>query len=154
MVMQRRHSRHRGFALIDAIIGGIILSIGLGFALSVASRALSAQGVGERQMVSSWLAEELLAMVVVEGPLAYPTLHDTAGRFDAPFEDYYFELDIEERGMGEPYLVSAYVSWADGAGIIVQTLVAAKLDEEPEVREPIEPLDRETRHLENDPDYR
>ena len=59
--MPRRRPR-RGFALMDVIVGGVMLGIGLAVVLTLASRAIASQAQGERQMVAAWLLDELLAM--------------------------------------------------------------------------------------------
>lgn len=141
----------RGAALVDVLVGGVILSIGLGIAMSVASRSLASQTDGEKQMVAAWLADELLAMVVMEGPVAYPQLHDTAGRFDAPFDEYTFDVGIDDQGIGLPFRVTAHVRWdGRGDGVQIETLIAQRQGDPIEIREPFEPVDREGRYLEYD----
>ena len=80
--------RRRGIALMDAIVGGLILAIGVGTVMSITSRSIRQQVRGEKRLVASWLADDLLNMVVTEGPVEYPRIHDTAGNFAAPFEAY------------------------------------------------------------------
>ncbi len=58
----------KGFALVDVIVGGAMLGIGLGAIISVTARSLTQQSDGERRLVASWLADELLNMVLLEGP--------------------------------------------------------------------------------------
>ena len=144
---RRMHSR-RGFALVDVILGGILLSIGLAAIISLATRALKAQTDGEKQMTASWLCDELLSLVVVDGPVNYPRLHDTSGQFEYPFGEFGFDLDIQSQGAGLPYYVTATVSWEAGRGrrnVQVQTLIADRKDDPDEVRTPEEPIDREER---------
>ena len=143
----------RGIALMDAIIGGVILGIGLSVVLSITTRSMATHTDGEKRIVASWLADELLGMVLVEGPDNYPLMYDTAGRFDTPFEQYTFEVDIEDLGRGVPYRVSAYVRWNDRTNdfVRVDTLIALKKgDEEDEIREPYEPVDRDARYYEDE----
>lgn len=143
-----RRRIHRGFALVDVMAGGVLLGIGLAVVMSVASRSLSNQTDGERQLVASWLADELLSMVVVEGPVVYRQKYDLTGGFDAPFQEFEYELLIEDRGVGEPYGVTAVIRWPVAAGyrsIQVQTLVALRRGDEYQPREPVEPVDREAR---------
>jgi hypothetical protein len=138
----------RGFALIDVILGSVMLSIGLAAIISLASRALRAQTDGEKHMTAAWLCDEMLALVVVDGPVNYPRLHDTNGQFEAPFLEFAYDLDIQSQGNGLPYLVTATVSWEAGRGVRsveVQTLVAERQDDPEESRVPEEPIDREER---------
>ena len=64
MVKQRRH----GLALIDVIIGSVMLAVGLAIVISMSSRSLLRQGDAERQITASWLADEIFAMILVVGP--------------------------------------------------------------------------------------
>ena len=143
-----RGIRRRGFALVDVILGGVMLSIGLAAIISLASRAFRAQTDGEKHMTAAWLCDEMLAMVVVEGPVNYPRLHETNGQFEAPFMEFAYDLEIHSQGNGLPYLVTATVSWEAGRGgrsVQVQTLVAERYDDPEESRVPEEPIDREER---------
>jgi hypothetical protein len=146
----RHPSRRRGIALVDVIVGGVMLGIGLAVVLSVASRALTQQTDGEKRMIASWLADELLNMVLVEGPEDYPAVHGTADTFDAPFEEFSYEVDIERLGRGEPYRVNALVSWPVGRTthfVRVETLISLRLGEPVQLREPYEPVDRDARNF-------
>jgi hypothetical protein len=140
---------------MDVIVGGIMLGVGLSVILSVTSRSLSRQTDGEKRMVASWLADELLNMVLVEGPVHYPQIYDTSGRFREPFEQYAFALDIEDLGLGMPFEVTATIAWPAGDPIDqiqVQTRIAARQDEDPELnpRAPAEEVDREARWFEDE----
>ncbi len=143
----RRRPR-RGFALMDVIVGGVMLGIGLGVVLTLASRAIASQAQGERQMVAAWLLDELLAMVLVEGPIEYPHLHPTHGQFDPPFEGFQFDVNLEDLGVGQPFLVTATVRWPRGREerqVQAQTYIAPRFvdPENPyEERIPVEPIDR------------
>ncbi len=66
---QLRKRCRRGVALMDAIVGGVMLGIGLAVILSLASRAMAMQANGAKQITAAWLADDLLAMVLVEGPV-------------------------------------------------------------------------------------
>ena len=143
----------RGVALMDAIVGGVMLGIGLAVMLSLASRAVSLQGEGQRQLTAAWLVDELLSMVVVEGPVFYPQLHPTEGAFDEPFEDYEYTVDIEDIAIGKPYRVTASVRWAHGSEwreVTAQTYIAERLGSPFQIREPVEPIDRIGRYYDDD----
>lgn len=151
----RREPARRGIALLDVIVGTVMLAIGLAVVISLTSRSLVSQTDGEKRLVASWLADELLAMVVVEGPEDYPKLYDTSGRFAAPFAEYTYDLNIEYTGVITPFRVTATIGWASGdreQQIQVQTMIAPRREEveeeEETLRAPSEPLDRETRDYE------
>ena len=144
----RHHRACRGFALMDVIVGGVMLGIGLGITLTLASRAMASQAQGEKQMVAAWLLDELLAMVLVEGPVEYPHLHPPHGRFDSPFDGFEFDVLLKDLGVGQPFRVTATVSWPRGREerqVQAQTYIAPRFvdPENPiEQRAPLEPIDR------------
>jgi general secretion pathway protein I len=150
-----RHARTRGFSLVDVMIGSVMLAIGLAVIISLNSRSLANQVEGERQLTASWLADELLSMVMVDGPVDFPKLNDVSGQFEEPFEDFRYDVDIEDKGISEPFLVTALVKW-DGAGgerkVQVQTLIAERGGEPGEPRAPAEMIDREERWMEMEDD--
>ena len=149
-IYDRRISR-RGMALIDVIIGGIMLSIGLAVVISMAGRSMGMQTNGEKRMVAAWLADQKLNMVLVEGPEAYPDLYDTHGQFDEPFSEFEYALEFKDRGLRLPYRVTATIRWPSGRDmdeITVETMIARRLGEPFQPREPLELLDREARWYE------
>lgn len=150
--IRRRARSRRGIALIDAIIGGVILGIGLSVMLTVTSRSLRMQADGEKRVTASWLADELLTMVLVEGPDNYPKRNDTSGRFTEPFDQFGFEVDIEYLGRGLPYRVNAVVSWSDrpADAVRVESLIALRAGEPEQLREPFEPVDRLSRYYDEE----
>jgi hypothetical protein len=139
-------------ALADAIIGGVILGLGMSVVVTVACRSLAMHTDGEKRLVASWLADELLAMVLVEGPDNYAMVYDTSGTFAPPFEDFSFQVDIETPDRGMPYRVRAVVEWGRRArdAVAVDTLIARRLGEPEQLREPYEPVDREARYYEDE----
>ena len=139
----------RGFALLDVIIAGVILAIGLTTLFSITARSLQMQKEGEVQVVAASLLDTLLGSVLTEGPVDYPKLQSTSGRFDPPFDDFEFQVRITDRGEGTAYEVNATVFHDSGREYSCDTLIAPKLGGEPDpLREPIEPLDRESRYEE------
>ena len=144
----------RGFALIDVIVGGVMIGIGVAAMISITSRSLTSQTEGEQLLQASWLADELLNMVLVEGPVEYPKIHDTFGRFEEPFANFEYEVDIQDQGPRLPFRVTAYIRWPrmrDMREISVETLIAARLGEELVPRMPIDILDRESRYFDDEP---
>lgn len=156
MTKPRKTSRRprRGFALIDVIVGGVMIGIGVAAMITITSRALTSQTEGEQILVASWLADELLNMVLVEGPVEYPKIHDTIGRFEEPFASFEYEVDIQDLGPRQPFRVIAYIRWPKMRGmreIAVETLIAVRLGEELVPRMPIDILDREARYFDDEP---
>ena len=140
-----RHRRmRRGFALLDVIVAGMILSIGLSAIMMATSRALTAQTRGSKRLVAAWLCDELLGMVLTEGPVVYPRIYDMTGEYRPPFDEYSWSVDIEELGIGVPYRVTATVSWSSRPAdeVSVETLIARRMGDPEQPREPYEPLDR------------
>ena len=142
----RRNRRQRkGAILMEALLAGAILGIGLLTLVSITSRSLSRQQIGEHQIVAASLVDELLSMVLVEGPINYPKRNDLRGRFDPPFEDYEFQIEIDDQGQFEPFLVTATVRWTTNGrahDAIVQTYIAERRATGDELREPGEPIVR------------
>lgn len=148
-----RSRPRRGVALMDVMIGGVMLGIGLSVVMSVTSRSLARHTDGEKRLAASWLADELLNMVLVEGPIKYPKLYDTDGKFDPPFDDFGFSLDFNDLGLGEPMEVTATIRWPYRRPvneITVGTLVAIPQGDENQLREPLEPVDRDARYFDED----
>jgi Tfp pilus assembly protein PilV len=143
-----RSYQRRGVALLDVIVGGIVLAIGMTVVITLTSRSIAWQADGERRLVASWLADELLSMVVVEGPREYERIYDSNGRFEPPFDQFEFELDITELSVTDPYLVTATISWEQGRStrsIQVQSFITERAGEEAD-RTPLEPIDRISRY--------
>ena len=147
-----RHAR-RGIALMDVILGGVMMGVGLTVIVSLASRSMAVQAQSQRQLTAAWLVDEMLAMVLVEGPIDYPKLYSTTGRFDFPFEDYEFEVVIDDIGLRQPFRVTAFVRWAHGDDfrqVEAQTYIAERLGDPNQLRMPLEPIDRLGRHYDDE----
>ena len=143
--MSRSIASRRGIALIDVIIGTVMLGIGLAVVISLATRSLRAQTDGEKRLMASWLADEMLSMVVVEGPVNYPKLYDNSGQFEYPFEEFDYDLFIEDQGVAAPFRVTAIIRWDGARGreeIHVQTLISERGGDPEQPRIPLEPVDR------------
>jgi hypothetical protein len=149
----RRRPARRGFALMDAVIAGILLSIGMIAVLSVGGQAMSLQRRGEIDVLAASALDELLAGVLTEGPVDYPDLQPMTGRYEAgtPYEGFSFAVEIEQGGSGVPAFVRATVRHESGREYSIETLIAEKRGEEPDpVRIPTEPIDREARYAEKE----
>lgn len=150
MVMSgiRRGRRRRGAVLIDAIVGGVILGAGLSVLLSLMSRSTSAQVTGEKRLTAAWLADEVLSLVLIDGPDRYSRENDMTGRFPPPFDEYIYEVQIEYLGRSNPSRVNAWVRWSGRPTDVVrvETLVSPRRGDPDQPRRPEERLDREERY--------
>ena len=152
---KRRRGRRtrRGMALVDVIVGSVMLGIGLSVVLSVTSRALAVQADGEKRLEAAWLVDGLLTMVLVEGPVMYPRLYYLNGRFETPFDAFEYEIDIEDLGLRQPFRVTVTVRWPGGRGyreVVGQTYITERLGDPLEPRAPFEPIDRMGRYYEDE----
>jgi len=141
-------NKRRGVALIDVIIGSAMLAIGLAVVVSMSSRSLARQSNAERQITASWLADELLTMILVVGPDEYAKAYPSRDRFDAPFDNFTYSVVIEDQSEFMPLTVRATVSWEEAGGrrsIDIDTLIARRHGESVD-RLPAESIDREERY--------
>jgi Tfp pilus assembly protein PilV len=142
--------RRKGFALIDVIIGSAMLAIGIAVVISMSSRSLTRQSNAERQITASWLADELLSMTLVVGPEEYAKAYPRRGRFEPPFDEYSFDLTLEDESYYLPIRAIATISWESNNGthsVEMETMIARRHGE-PVPRVPAEPVDREERYWE------
>lgn len=144
---RRGPGTRRGWALIDVVLGGVILGIGLAAVISIAERALAMQQRSERELVAAQLLDGLLSEVVATGVVEWQLTRSSDGGFDAPFDAWQWELDIRKQGLGDPYDVVAVARDERGLEYRVHTLMAPRPDnfEEP-ARAPETPIDREGRY--------
>jgi hypothetical protein len=147
MVSVRTRSLRRGWALIDVIIGGVILGIGMAAVISIAERSLAMQQRSERELVAAQLLDGLLNEVLSTGVVEWQLGRATDGAFDAPFDEWKWELDIRKQGLGDPYEVTAIARDIRGTEYRVDTLMAPRPEntEEP-TRAPTTPIDRQARY--------
>lgn len=136
----------RGFALIEVVIAGIVLAIGLSAVVSVAARSLADQQRGEHAVAAAALLDGILGQVLVDGPIDYPRINGTNGRCPDPWEDFEYEVRIEEANPGDACDVLAIVRDPTGREYRCATRIAPRRGEEPNPdRAPPEPVDREGR---------
>lgn len=148
-----RRAHRAGFALMDAVIAGILLAIGMVAVLSVAGQALALARRGEVDVRAAAAIDELLGMVLTEGPRDFPELHPTAGPFEegSPYSDFEYAISIDQGGAGVPAEVEVVLTHSTGRTFTVVTRIAEKRGEEPDpVREPTEPIDRAARVAEQE----
>ena len=135
----------RGLALLDVIVGSAMLAVGLAVVISMSSRSLVRQVNAEQQITASWLADETLAMILIVGPDEYAKTYPDRGRFDPPFESFYFEIEIEDESLYMPVKAVATVSWDAVGGshsIHMETMIARRHGVLV-ARIPAEPVNRE-----------
>lgn len=139
----------RGFALLDALVGGVLLGLAMVVVIGLTGAAISSQARGERYEIAANLADERLNMVLSVGPESYPGIYKMKGTCDEPFEDYDYEVEISPRPEGDPFFVKTTISWRAAAGtqrISVETLIAPRLGDDPDPdRRPQETVDRSSR---------
>jgi hypothetical protein len=149
--MVRRDRARRGFALIDAILGGALLALGLATVVTLSQRSLSMLQRGENEAMAAAMLDELLAQVVVEGPRRYGDVRESAGRMSAPWPDWEYAVEIESGADGDPFEVIARVRDPLGIEYRCATRVAPEAEDvEPVERAPEKPIDRAARHDEKD----
>ena len=143
-------NRKRGIALMDALIGGIMLSIGFSTLLSVNTRAFKTQLQGEKKMQAAWLADEIMNMIMIESPEEYLKTHSGDGSFPPPFDQFSYDVEIGSRqGTSQPFDVSVIVFWDNGKrSFELESAIAAityREGEELVERAPLEYVDRDLR---------
>lgn len=143
-------SHRKGVALIDVIIGSAMLAVGLAVVISMSSRSLARQANAEKQITASWLADEILSMVIVVGPDEYAKAYPKHGQFEQPFDAFTYEIEIEDESLYLPVNATAIISWDAIGGkhsVEIETKIARRHGE-PVDRLPAEPVDRELRYWE------
>ena len=126
--------RRRGFTLLEAIIGSVILAIALASILGLTGQSLASQRRGEHLRTAAMLLDEQLNLVLSVGPEDFGNVFSPRGTCPAPFESYRYEVTISSLGEGNPYEVVATVSWPSSSGtqrLSVQTLMAPRLGDDP-----------------------
>ena len=136
----------RGFALLDAILGGALLALGLAGVVTLSQRSLAMLQRGEREAIAAAMLDELLSQVVTEGPGDFARNRESAGRMPAPWPDWEFAVEINAGGEGDAADIVAMVRDPLGREYRCATRVAPHDDSAtPEERAPTEPIDRSQR---------
>lgn len=152
---RRGTSARGGFALVDAIVGGILLGLSLVSIIGLTGSALSAQGRGEQLATAAALADERLSLVLATGVEGYSSVFPMKGACDAPFEDFSYEVTVVSRGDSDPFVVKAEIRWnASGRAqsLAVETLIAPRVGDNADPdRKPLEALDRAARDAGEEP---
>lgn len=143
-------TRRRGVALLDVLVGALMLGVGLAVLMSLSSQSLQGELTAQRRITATWLADEALAMVLARGPHNYQMNEPMEGYFDPPYDMFTWSLEMNQQGDWQPWVVRSIVTWTDLRGpmsVEIDTLIAPRQGEDdvPEDWKPIEPLDREAR---------
>ena len=139
----------RGFTLVEVIISAMILVIAAGSLLSLTSQSLSMHRRGEQKVLAASMLDELLGRVLTEGAQDFESMYSSRGSCEEPFQDWEYEVEIDNAVGTDPYRVTARVTSPNGSTYECATLIAPRLGEEPNPpRAPEEPVDREERWAE------
>jgi len=121
--------RARAFALVDVMVGGILIGVSLAVVIGLTGRAISAQKRGEELSTAAALADEQLQLVLARGPDEYAKRFPLEGSCDTPFQDYRFKLAFTGGTASKPYDVSCTISWTfslSPQSIAIETLMATR----------------------------
>ncbi len=150
MVTGRAACNRRGaFALVDVIVGAVILGVALTVIIGLSGQAVTAQIKGQDLATAAMLADEQLQLVLARGPDDYTKRFRTEGTCDEPFADFEYQVTITGTGQSAPYEVRATISWTRAWGkqsLSIETLAASRIageDFEPDPeRRPEVPIQR------------
>lgn len=106
----------RAVALVDAIVAAVILGVALAVIISLAGRAVAAQGEGQRLATAARLADEQLSLVLARGVDDYAKRFPASGKCEEPFADYSYVLTFVNGAGNEPVTVKVVVSWEGSGG--------------------------------------
>ncbi|MFG0328667.1 MAG: hypothetical protein ACF8PN_02105 [Phycisphaerales bacterium] len=145
LVRASRPVRRRAIALLDVLVGGILLGAALAVIVGIGNNALRAQIEGEDMTEAAMALDSLLSDVLIHGPESYGRQFPTDGSMESPFDRFDFNIQIEDQGAGNPYIVTARVYWDEGRrSEVAQTWIAPRLGEDPDPeREPPSPVERQ-----------
>lgn len=138
----------RGFALAEALVGGVVLAIGIAVVVKISMQSMANQRRGEFAVAAAAILDGLLGEVLVTGVEEFQTLRPSAGPCDDPWTDFSYEVTFSTSDPSLPYEVRATVTDPLGHTHICETRIAARkeLEEEERNRRPEEPIDRQARH--------
>lgn len=136
----------RAIAMVDIVVGVVLLGIVVVTLLNLLSRAVAAQAMGEQMQTAAMLIDEQLNLVLARGPDNYASRFAAQGVCDAPFEGYRYLVTFSGGGGNEPYVVKATVFW-DSGGVerseSIETLIAPRVGEETDpIRQPDQVTER------------
>lgn len=144
----RPHHRQpaRAFALVDVIVGAILVGVSLAVIIGLTGRAIASQKRGQELTTAANLADETLQMVLARGPDDYAKRFPLEGPCDAPFADYRYSLSFSEGTTTVPYHVTVVISWGGvpagraGQSVKIETLMASRAGGLDDVGGDVDPL--------------
>jgi hypothetical protein len=139
-------SSRRGFALMDVLVAGVVLGVSLALLIGLVGRSMTSQMRSERLATAAMLVDEILGLVLIEGPEDFRKFRPLEGQCEPPFEEYTYEITLSTPGAGSPYRVTASVYYPNRPSpgrVTVQTLIAPRLGDESPVDRMLDyPLER------------
>lgn len=131
---------------MDAIIGAVLLGGTLAAILTIAGRAVRAQGEGQRMATAAALIDEQLNLILARGPDNYGARFELEGPCDPPFAEYSYQIEIDGGQSGNAYDVLVTVRWFYAGRVRsaqVATLIAPREGDDPDPeRTPAVPVER------------
>jgi hypothetical protein len=127
--------RSHGFILVDVIVAGILLGIGLAVVIGLTGSAIASQRRGEELQTAAMLADEQLNLVLAVGPEEFPSVFETKGACAPPFEEYSYEVRLTPGEGVVPYRVQAEILWKSAGhdrSLMIETLVSVRRGDEPD----------------------
>jgi len=138
--------RRAGVALLDAIVGAVILGLALTTIIGLSGQALRSQAMGYRIAIAATLADEQLSLVLARGPDNYAKSFPIEGACEEPFGEYRFKLTFSAATASEPYVVRCTITWTEPSGtqeVVVETRMATREGTDPDPdRRPQTPPER------------
>jgi hypothetical protein len=124
----------RAFALVDVLVGTVLIGICLSVIVGLGGRAVASQRLGEEIATAANLADEQLQLLLARGPDDYAKRFSLEGACEPPFESYHYKLLISGGSTNKPYDVSCTISWkgASSQSLRIDTLMASRLGGEGE----------------------
>lgn len=145
MVSRTVHPCRRGVALIDAIIGAVVLGVALTAIIGLGGQAVRSQAMGEELQMAAMLADEQINLVLARGPDDYAKTYPAKGPCEEPFQRFEYELTFSG-GVGAAFNVRCTITWNNGSekrSLVVDTLVASRPGDDPDpIRQPETPVER------------
>jgi Tfp pilus assembly protein PilV len=141
-----RARQRRAIVMVDIIIATVLLGVALTALVSMTGRALASQRAGEQFQTAAMLLDEQLNLVLARGADNYGSRFETEGVCEDPFEAYRYKLEFSGGEGGDPYRVTATVTWTNSGvpqSATVETMIAPRLGDDPDPdRRPDQPAVR------------
>ena len=113
----RRPLNPKGFSLLEVMVALAVVAIALTTLLSLGNRSISAQGQIQRLTQATMLAERTMSEVETFYQLGRESELEHLGVFDAPFENYRWELVFSDTILPAVQQVDVVVFWGEAQRI-------------------------------------